>query len=115
MVYFNYVTTKLFNFCLLIFFYLCCATIYDGEIKLYILFKSTVSCESIFESRVVQSKQFKSVLCKHYEIHLTLCRRLAFPAAAHHLVGLHISSHSRRNRGPYNLAQSSSLDGVKVV
>ena len=86
MVYFNNVTTKLFNFCLLIFFYLCCATIYDGEIKLYILFKSTVSCESIFESRVVQSKQFKSVLCKHCEIHVTLCRRLAFPAAAHHLV-----------------------------
>jgi len=27
----------LFNFCLLIFFQLCCATTYDGEIKLYII------------------------------------------------------------------------------
>ena len=27
---------RLFNFCLLNFFHLCCATVYDGEIKLYI-------------------------------------------------------------------------------
>ena len=33
---------RLFNFCLL-FFHLCCATIYDGEIKLYILVLRTIT------------------------------------------------------------------------
>jgi len=29
---------RLFNFCLLNFFHLCCAAIYDGETKLYIYY-----------------------------------------------------------------------------
>ena len=46
---------RLFNFCLLIFFHLCCATIYDGEIKLYILlYERTIALGTVLLVRLQQ-------------------------------------------------------------
>ena len=70
------------------------------------LFKWTVSCKSTFESHIIQSKQFQNLRLKYftntkkYALHYVACHH------AHPLVN--ISSHSRLNRGTYNVTQSES-------
>ena len=71
------------------------------------LFKWIVYWENIFESIIILSSQFQNVSlkvsCKYYEIHVSLCCRLASPES----IKLHTPGWTEVNITPHNHWQSS--------